>query len=103
MAVTNSHAAPAVSAMQVVAARRPRQKIVVLALPGMLLAALCLLPFVNKAYTIDDPPFLLEARQILKTPLQPWSFPICWMGDETCLAQAGDLGANAREGLIGYV
>ena len=103
MAVTNSHAGSAVSAMQVVDARRPRQKIVVLALPGMLLAALCLLPFVNKAYTIDDPAFLLEARQILKTPLQPWSYPICWNGDETCLARAGNLGANDHEGLIGYL
>jgi hypothetical protein len=74
-----------------------------LVLPGMLLAALCLLPFLNKPFTIDDPLFLLEARQILKTPLQPWSFPACWMGDETCLVQAGGLGANAREGLIGYV
>jgi hypothetical protein len=73
-----------------------------LALPGILLAIACLIPFLNKAYTIDDPPFLLEARQILKTPLHPWSFPICWMG-ETCVAQAGDLGAGAREGLMGYL
>lgn len=79
------------------------RSIVSLVLPGVLLATACLIPFLNKAFTIDDPLFLLEAHQILKTPLQPWSFPACWMGDETCLAQAGGLGANAREGLIGYV
>lgn len=82
---------------------RVERSIVRLVLPGVLLTIVCLIPFLNKAFTIDDPLFLLEARQILKTPLQPWSFPACWMGDETCLAQAGGLGANAREGLIGYV
>src|SRR5215510_8755434 len=74
-----------------------------LSLPGMLLGAGLLLPFLHKAYTIDDPPFLLEARQILKTPLEPWSFPICWNGNLVCLAQAGSSGANVREGLMGYV
>jgi hypothetical protein len=44
-----------------------------LALPGVLLGILLLAPFLNKAFTIDDPTFLLEARQILQTPLQPWS------------------------------
>jgi hypothetical protein len=74
-----------------------------LSLPGMLLGTALLLPFLHKAYTIDDPPFLLEARQILKTPLEPWSFPICWNGNLVCLAQAGSSGANVREGLMGYV
>jgi hypothetical protein len=49
-----------------------------LALPDVLLGILRLAPFLNKAFTIDDPTFLLEARQILKTLLQPWSFPICY-------------------------
>jgi hypothetical protein len=74
-----------------------------LALPGFALALICLLPFLNKAYTIDDPWFLLEARQILKTPLQPMSFPICWMGNETCLLHAGNLGAGTTQGLMGYL
>ena len=81
---------------------RPRS-ITRLVLPGLLLATACLFPFLSKAFTIDDPLFLLESRQIIQTPLQPWSFPVCWMGDETCLVQAGGLGANAREGLMGYV
>jgi hypothetical protein len=71
-------------------------------LPGMLLAIACLTPFLHKAYTIDDSTFLLEARQILKTPFDPWSFPICYSGD-MCVLQAGNMGANSREGLMGYL
>jgi hypothetical protein len=73
-----------------------------LALPGILLAVVCLVPFLGKAFTIDDPLFLLEARQILKTPLRPWSYPLCWNQTLTCFAQAGSSGANVREGLMGY-
>lgn len=74
-----------------------------LVVPGILLTICCLAPFITKAFTIDDPVFLLEARQILKTPLRPMSFELCWMGDETCLLRAGGFGANAREGLMGYL
>jgi hypothetical protein len=80
-----------------------RQGIFRLVLPGVLLVLVCLIPFLNKAYTIDDPWFLLEARQILKTPLQPMSFQICWMGNETCLLRAGSLGAGTIQGLMGYL
>jgi hypothetical protein len=80
-----------------------KQSAVRLILPGVLLAVVTLLPFLNKAYTIDDPWFLLEARQILKTPLDPMSFAICWMGDETCISRAGRLGAGTRQGLMGYL
>src|SRR5262245_47853775 len=69
---------------------KPRS--VILALPGILLAAFCLVPFLGKGYTIDDPLFLLAARQILKTPLQPWSYPLCWNGTFTCFMQAGTSG-----------
>lgn len=54
------------------------------ALPGVLLTAACLVPFLNKAYHIDDPWFLLDARQMLRTPLQPRSYEICWYGNDTC-------------------
>jgi hypothetical protein len=67
--------------------------------PGLLLATACLLPFLNKAFTIDDPVFLLEAQQILKTPLHPMSFDICWQGNETC-GVAADMGPDAA--LMGY-
>ena len=75
----------------------------VLALPGIVLALVCLVPFLNKAYTIDDPLFLLEARQILKTPLQPMSYGLCWMTNETCVAHAGDLGPGSAQALMGYL
>lgn len=50
------------------------------ALPAILLSALCLAPFLHKAYTIDDPIFLEEARQILRDPLRPAAFDIVWDG-----------------------
>src|SRR5215831_12742911 len=46
--------------------------------PALLLATVCLLPFINKAFLIDDPHFLTMARQILKSPLHPMNFDICW-------------------------
>jgi hypothetical protein len=73
-----------------------------LVLPGALLAVACLLPYLNKAYTIDDPCFLLSARQILHDPLQPMSFPICWMGDEQCVKSVASLGPGAAQALMGY-
>jgi hypothetical protein len=48
------------------------------AAPGILVAALCLLPFLGKAFTIDDPYFLAEAEQALRTPRTPAAVPICW-------------------------
>ena len=95
-ATRNDHAANAS------APPRSRGTIILSALPGIMLTVLCLFPFLNKAFTIDDQTFLLEARQILKTPLHPWSFPICY-NDDQCVKQAGNMGANAREGLMGYV
>jgi hypothetical protein len=80
----------------------PKRHIVRLVLPGILLAFLCLVPYLNKAYTIDDPWVLLEARQILKTPLQPMSFGICWMEPEICI-RASSLGPGSAQGLMGYL
>jgi len=57
---------------------QPARRIVRCALPGMLLAALCLLPFLNKAFTIDDPYFLHMAQQTLVTPRTPTSAVVCW-------------------------
>ena len=34
--------------------------------PALLLAALCLVPFLNKPFVIDDPHFLMMAQQIVK-------------------------------------
>jgi hypothetical protein len=48
------------------------------AAPGILVAALCLLPFLGKAFTIDDPYFLTEAQQALRTPRTPAAVSLCW-------------------------
>ena len=72
-----------------------------LALPGMSLALACLLPYLNKAFTIDDPLFLLSAHQILKSPLQPMSYPVCWAG--ACVQSAANLGPLGSQPLMGYL
>ena len=46
--------------------------------PALLLAAACLLPFLNKPFLIDDPFFLTMAQQIVKHPTHPTDFTICW-------------------------
>jgi hypothetical protein len=46
--------------------------------PALLLATVCLLPFLNKAFNIDDPWFLTMAQQIVKHPAHPMDFDICW-------------------------
>ena len=46
--------------------------------PALLLAAVCLLPFLNKPFVIDDPWFLTMAQQIVKHPSHPMDFSICW-------------------------
>ena len=74
-----------------------------MAVPGMLLVIACLLPYLNKAYTIDDPMFLLSARQILRSPLQPMSFERCWDTNETCVKSVAKVGAGASEALMGYL
>ena len=47
----------------------------------MALAAILLLPFLNTPFTIDDPIYLSEARQVLEHPLQPQAFDIVWSND----------------------
>jgi hypothetical protein len=44
-------------------------------------AAVVLLPFLGKAYTIDDPIFLLEARSVLADPLHPSAFELVWSSE----------------------
>jgi hypothetical protein len=56
----------------------PTRRVLGCAWPALVLATVCLLPFLNKAFLIDDPHFLAMARQILKSPLHPMNFDICW-------------------------
>ncbi|HEX4824962.1 MAG TPA: hypothetical protein VFV19_11690 [Candidatus Polarisedimenticolaceae bacterium] len=46
--------------------------------PALVLAAAVLLPFLGKAYTIDDPLFLYQARHVLEDPLHPTAFDVVW-------------------------
>ncbi len=48
------------------------------AAPALLLAACLLVPFHDKAFTIDDPVFLLAARHAIADPLHPTAFDIVW-------------------------
>lgn len=48
------------------------------AAPAILLAAVVLLPFHDKAFTIDDTVFLAEATHALSDPLHPTAFTMTW-------------------------
>lgn len=47
-----------------------------------IVVVLMLLPFVNKAFYIDDPLFIWTAQQIQKHPLNFYGFPVNWYGIE---------------------
>src|SRR5207253_10143618 len=58
-----------------------------LALPGIVLAAFLLLPFLNRPFTIDDPLFIREAEHALHDPLHPADFEQVWnAGDRQTLS-----------------
>jgi hypothetical protein len=59
-----------------------------LAAPGIFVAGLLLLPFLNKPFTIDDPLFMREAAHALVDPLHPADFEQVWnAGDRRTLSQ----------------
>ncbi|MDT8069353.1 MAG: hypothetical protein ROO76_14400, partial [Terriglobia bacterium] len=68
--------------------------------PALLLATVCLLPFLNKPFLIDDPHFLTMARQIIKHPMHPMDFDICWNAIDSCTKAYLLTPGNA---LMGYV
>lgn len=47
-----------------------------------LLTLLCLLPFVGKAFHMDDPLFIWTAKHIVDKPLDPYGFPVVWYKTE---------------------
>ena len=58
------------------------------AAPAMVLAAVLLLPFLNKPFTIDDPIFLGAAQHVLADPLHPADFEQVWnAGDRQKLSE----------------
>src|SRR5260370_11209577 len=68
--------------------------------PALLLATVCLLPFLNKPFLIDDPHFLTMARQIVKHPTHPMDFNICWNLGLSCTQAYALTPGNS---LMGYV
>jgi hypothetical protein len=59
-----------------------------LAAPGIFVAGLLLLPFLNKPFTIDDPLFMREAAHALVDPRHPADFEQVWnAGDRRKLSQ----------------
>ena len=59
-----------------------------LAAPGIVLASLLLLPFLDRPFTIDDPLFMRAAEHVLVDPLHPATFEQVWnAGDRRMLSQ----------------
>lgn len=56
----------------------------------IVLILIILLPFINKAYHIDDTLVLYPARQILKSPLRPLNFGVNWYGLPRSMWQEGN-------------
>jgi hypothetical protein len=81
---------------------RPVSAVAVLACawPALLLATVCLLPFLNKPFVVDDPHFLMMARQIGRHPTHPMDFTVCWNLSNDCTKAYLLTPGNA---LIGYV
>ncbi len=48
------------------------------AAPALILAAIVLIPFLGKAFTIDDTLFLRQAGHLLSDPLHPTAFEMVW-------------------------
>jgi 4-amino-4-deoxy-L-arabinose transferase-like glycosyltransferase len=65
---------------------RPVPVVTVLACawPALLLATAFLLPFLDKPFLIDDPHFLMMARQIVRHPMHPMDFVECWNLGNDC-------------------
>jgi hypothetical protein len=68
--------------------------------PALLLATVCLLPCLNKAFLVDDPEFLTMAQQIIKHPTHPMDFTICWNLSADCTK---GYVLSPGSALIGYV
>jgi hypothetical protein len=83
-------------------AHRPVSAVTVVACawPALLLATACLLPFLNKPFVVDDPHFLMMARQIARHPTHPMDFTVCWNLSNDCTKAYLLTPGNA---LIGYV
>jgi hypothetical protein len=55
-----------------------------LSAPALILACALFVPFLHKAYAIDDPYFLLETQQTRRQLLHPLDFNLCWFDSLHC-------------------
>ena len=78
----------------------PAATVLACAWPALLLATVCLLPYLNKPFNIDDPHFLAMAQQIVKHPTHPMDFTICWNTTGDCRKAYTITPGNT---LMGYV
>jgi hypothetical protein len=69
--------------------------------PALLLAAFCLIPYLNKAFVVDDPWFLTMAKQIVQHPAHPLDFEICWNDGAECRSANQFASGNALLGQVG--
>ncbi len=74
--------------------QRPWRRVLLCSLPALLLSGACLLPYLSKAFTIDDPFFLEQAEYIRNSPLHPTRMEVCWANDKLCSPMAG-MAANS--------
>jgi 4-amino-4-deoxy-L-arabinose transferase-like glycosyltransferase len=65
------------------------------AAPSLLLATLVLVPFLGKAFTIDDTFYLAQARHALTDPLHPASFEFTWVDAPERMARIAPSGPLA--------
>lgn len=60
------------------------------ALIPIAVTVLCLVPFVNKAFHIDDPMYIWAAKQIRNHPLDFYGFSVNWYGIEMPMAEVNE-------------
>ena len=72
----------------------PRRPIFLCSLPALILSAACLLPYLGKAFTIDDPVYVLQAQLVRNEPRHPLALDICWGSDGECGPVAQNMPAN---------
>jgi hypothetical protein len=68
--------------------------------PALLLATVCLLPFLNKPFINDDPWFLTMSQQIVKHPLHPLDFSLCWNFSVNCFSLGNALFGQEAQGYV---
>jgi hypothetical protein len=76
---------PAAMAPQAWSAAKSRTRLLALTL-------LCLLPFVGKAFHIDDTLFVWAAKHITKKPLDPYGFSVVWYKTEQPMSRCWRFG-----------